>query len=126
MTSKDRLRQYRYLETDIEAKIEQRAKLRALLNRAGDREELRQQYDETDEHICRQLERLFAEQREIRDAISRMEDKTLAKLLEYRYINGWSLKRISYKMYISYDWLRHLHGVALTRIQFDDAHGHKR
>ena len=121
MTNKERLREYGRLEVDIEAKIEQRAHLKQILRQAGDREEIRRQYEAADESLCRQLDRLFAEQRAIREAIERMDDETLRKLLEYKYINGWSLKKISHRMYISSDWLRHLHGEALTKIQFREA-----
>lgn len=118
MTSKERLREYRGLELEIKAKIEQRARLRYLLTQAGDDANVRSRYAETDVHVKRQIEELFKKQAEIRRAIDNVEDCTLRKLLEYRYINGWSLKKISGKMYISYDWLRHLHGAALLRVHF--------
>lgn len=104
----------------MEAKIEQRARMRFLKAQNPMNAEARERCEELDGELQAQIRRLFKKQAEIRQAIERVEDPTLRKLLEYRYINGWSLKKISCRMYISYDWLRHLHGVALLKIRFDE------
>lgn len=105
----------------MEAKIEQRARMRFLKAQNPLNAEARARCEELDGELQGQIQRLFDKQAEIRHAIDRMEDATLRKLLEYRYINGWSLKKISCRMYISYDWLRHLHGVALLKIRFEES-----
>mgnify|MGYP002508161211 CR=1 FL=1 len=124
MTAKEYLSSINRLEVDIEAKIEQRARLRWMLRQAeeGGKEWqcLTRRMQAEDERLRRQIGRMMEQQSEIRAAIDRVPDETHRKILEYRYINGWSLLKISQKMYISYDWLRHLHGVALLEVQTPD------
>lgn len=121
MTAKEKLRMYRDIELDVEAKLEQRAKMRSIMRRAGtEGERTNERMREAEERIQTEIETLFSLQNEVRRAIDGVGDQTLRKILEYRYLNGWSLLKISRKMNMSYDWVRHLHGVALMNVRFDE------
>lgn len=126
MTAKEYLRQLRGMEVEIEAKIEQRAQLKWIIDQTDQRTDeqsarIHRQYIEADEKLKERVEQLMARQREIRTAIEQVQDETLRKILEYRYINGWSLLKISRRMYISYDWVRHLHGAALLKVKIPES-----
>ena len=121
MTAKEKLRMYRDIELDVEAKLEQRAKMRSIIRRAGkEGERANERLREAEERIQTEIETLFAMQNEVRRALDNVRDQTLRKILEYRYLNGWSLLKISRKLNMSYDWVRHLHGVALMNVRFDE------
>ena len=53
---------------------------------------------------------------QIEDAIASVEDERLRLLLRYRYIEGWTWEHIAVELDNSYQWVCHLHGMALKEI----------
>lgn len=64
-------------------------------------------------HAIREATELRAK---IADAINSIEDKRLALLLEYRYIDGLPFERVAEKMNYSARHIFGLHGVALSTL----------
>lgn len=57
----------------------------------------------------------------VETAINSVKDDTLKRLLELRYINGYTWEQIAVKMNFSYQWVCVLHGRALAQIQVLDS-----
>ena len=134
MTTKEYLSQYRTLNDSIDAKLMQVAELRRKAqtvscgNSTGAHSS--QPYDRIGEitaHIV-DLEREINEdidrsvdlQREIRAAIAAVSEQRLRTLLEYKYLNGFTLEQIAVAMNYSYPQICRLHGRALLPARKDD------
>lgn len=57
---------------------------------------------------------------EIESLIDSVENASFRRLLKYYYIDGLTLRLISYRMHLSYDRIRHMHLEALKKISFSD------
>lgn len=55
--------------------------------------------------------------RQIEAAIDAVDKEQYRDVLKYRYLNGWSWRRISERMNLSQDWLWRLHGRALQAVR---------
>ena len=136
MTAKDYLSQARVLDQAINARLERIARLRALVSgraartdgmpRGGtgsagstffDWTETVLKIDEMERALDRDINRLIDLKREIAEAIAAVPDMRYRTLLEYRYLCGWSWRRIARTMNYSEDWTRHAHGRALQMVR---------
>ena len=130
MTAKDYLSQARVLDQAINARLERIARLRALVSgraartdgmpRGGagvDWTETIIKIDEMERALDRDIDRLIDLKREIAEAIAAVPDMRYRTLLEYRYLCGWSWRRIARTMNYSEDWTRHAHGRALQMVR---------
>lgn len=133
MTAKEYLSRYRWQNDRINAKLEQVAELRrkaqTVSSGSSDGSHSSTPYDRIGEITARivDLEREINEdmdrsidvQREIRAAIARVTDERLQSLLEYKYINGYTLEEIAVRMDYSYPQICRLHGRALQSVKDD-------
>jgi DNA-directed RNA polymerase specialized sigma subunit len=133
MTTKEYLSRYRWQNDSINAKLEQVAELRrkaqTVCSGSSDGTHSSTPYDRIGEITARivDLEREINEdidrsidvQREIRAAIARVTDERLQSLLEYKYINGYTLEEIAVRMDYSYPQICRLHGRALQSVKDD-------
>ena len=130
MTAKDYLSQARVLDQAINARLERIARLRALVNgraartdgmpRGGagvDWTDTVVKIDEMERALDKDIDRLIDLKREIAEAIAAVPDMRYRTLLEYRYLCGWSWRRIARTMNYSEDWTRHAHGRALQMVR---------
>ena len=136
MTAKDYLSQARQLDQAIDARLERIARLRALVNgraartdgmsRGGagsagstffDWTETVLKIDEMERALDKDIDRLIDLKREIAEVIAAVPDMRYRTLLEYRYLCGWSWRRIARTMNYSEDWTRHAHGRALQMVR---------
>ena len=130
MTARDYLSQARVLDQAINARLERIARLRALVNgraartdgmpRGGtgiDWTDTVVKIDEMERALDRDIDRLIDLKREIAEAIAAVPDMRYRTLLEYRYLCGWSWRRIARTMNYSEDWTRHAHGRALQMVR---------
>ena len=67
--------------------------------------------------LDRDIDRLIDLKREIAEVIAAVPDMRYRTLLEYRYLCGWSWRRIARTMNYSEDWTRHAHGRALQMVR---------
>ena len=133
MPAKESLSRYRWQNDRINAKLEQVAELRrkaqTVSSGSSDGSHSSTPYDRIGEITARivDLEREINEdidrsidvQREIRAAIARVTDERLQSLLEYKYINGYTLEEIAVRMDYSYPQICRLHGRALQSVKDD-------
>ena len=131
MTAKEYLSRYRFLNDDINAKLEQVAELRRKAQSVGGGNSTgthsSQPYDRVGEitakivdlerEINEEIDRSVDIQREIRRSISTVPEQRLRTILEYRYINGLTFEQIAVKMNYSYKQTCRLHGKALSEIK---------
>lgn len=131
MTAKEYLNRYRRLNVYIDCKLEQIAQLRALAARVSptrgsgntgntsDRVGITvAKIVDLERTIDREIDKLITIREEITDVISTIDDTDIRTLLEYRYINGWSWRRIAAKMHYSEKHVTgYLHRKALHDIQ---------
>lgn len=130
MTAKDYLSQARVLDQAINARLERIARLRALVNgraartdgmpRGGtgiDWTDTVVKIDEMERALDKDIDRLIDLKREIAEVIAAVPDMRYRTLLEYRYLCGWSWRRIARTMNYSEDWTRHAHGRALQMVR---------
>lgn len=94
-----RLRQRRYLELGLSCGEEGRARMRALASQIETR-------------VAAYAEKV----RQIEGAIDAVEEARYREVLRYRYLNGWSMKRIAREMGYSEDWVYRLHRRALRAV----------
>ena len=134
MTAKEYLSQYRTLNDSINAKLMQAEELRRKAQTVscgnGTGAHSSQPYDRIGEITARivDLEREINEdidrsvdlQREIRAAIAAVPEERLRTLLEYKYLNGFTLEQIAVAMNYSYPQICRLHGRALMLVRKDD------
>ena len=58
--------------------------------------------------------------REIGQAIDRVQDERLSRLLRLRYIDGMTWEKIAVQMDMTYQWVCKLHGKSLELIVIDN------
>lgn len=131
MTAKEYLNRYRSINYTIDAKLEQVARLRALATRVtpsyGGRKSNGSTSDRVghilagierlEQEVNREIDRLISAAAEIRATISLLPDEHMRELLEMRYINGWSWRKIAAKMnYSEKHLIGYLHKRALEEI----------
>ena len=63
-----------------------------------------------------QIERYAALVSDIEGRIAAVENPQYRDILRYRYLNGWSWRRIAGSMCFSQDWLMRLHARALEEV----------
>ena len=133
MTAKEYLSRYRWQNDRINAKLEQVAELRrkaqTVSSGSSDGSHSSTPYDrigeitarivELEREINEDIDRSIDVQREIRAAIARVTDERLQSLLEYKYINGYTLEEIAVRMDYSYPQICRLHGRALQSVKDD-------
>lgn len=69
--------------------------------------------------LAGQLVERVATRREIGQAIGRVPDERLARLLRLRYIEGLRFEEISVQEHIEYRWVRRLHKRALEKLTLE-------
>lgn len=129
VTAEEYLSRVRTLEMEIEAKLEQIDRLRALLSgrsqRVRDMPRGGQAHDWTDtvakvmeleQELDAHIDRLVDLKREIAAAIAAVADGQCRVLLEYRYLCGWEWQRIAEAMHFDRVTVWRLHGRALQKI----------
>lgn len=133
MTTKEYLSRYRWQNDRINAKLEQvaelRRKARTVSSGSSDGTHGSAPYDRVGEltlKIVALEDRINAEinksvdlQNEIMATIARVPDERLQSLLEYKYINGYTLEEIAVRMNYSYPQICRLHGRALQSVKDD-------
>ncbi len=127
MTPKEYLSRYRFLDVAINAKRERCETLRQKAQSAGGSMgggiRSSQPYDRVSEITNRvvdmereEIDRLEAEQMEIKSAINAVPDPQLRTLLELKYIHCLTLEEVAKRMRYSYSQICRLHGKALHQI----------
>lgn len=72
--------------------------------------------EELEEKINQAIDELADIRMEIEDVLGQLEDDTLRKLMEYRYIDGLTWEQVAEKMHYSWRHTCRLHGEALAKI----------
>ena len=133
MTTKEYLSRYRWQNDSINAKLEQVAELRrkaqTVSGGSSDGSHSSTPYDRVGEltlkivalenKINEEIDKSVDLQNEIRVTIARVTDERLQSLLEYKYINGYTLEEIAVRMDYSYPQICRLHGRALQSLKDD-------
>lgn len=131
MTAKEYLSQYRSLNDNINAKLEQVAELRrkARTVSSGSSDgthsstprdrigEITARIVDMEREINEDIDRSVDLQREIRAAIAAVPEMRLRTLLEYKYINLLTLEETAVRMNYSYKQICRLHGQALLQVR---------
>ena len=76
--------------------------------------------DELEAELAEQIVERVATRREIGQAIDRVPDERLARLLRLRYIDGMTWEKIAVQMDMTYQWVCQLHGKSLELIVIDN------
>lgn len=76
--------------------------------------------DELEAELAEQIVERVATRREIGQAIDRLPDERLARLLRLRYIDGMTWEKIAVQMDMTYQWVCQLHGKSLELIVIDN------
>lgn len=71
---------------------------------------------ENADKLAEKIREMLRAKEEIEQVIDSLEDDTLRRLMKYRYINGMTLDRISFKIHYSYIHTCRLHRIALNKI----------
>lgn len=130
MTAKEYLKQYAELDAEINCKLEQLAKLRALStsipapsgggssgspsDRTG---RITEKIVDLENEINAKIDRLVDLQKEIEEIIEAVEDSRYRIILTERYINRKKWEDIADILHIDLRWLYVLHGRALNEIK---------
>lgn len=130
MTAKEWLVQYRGLDVAINSKFEQVIRMKSRLTKCTqvvsdmphgcggtDWTDIVVQLAEAEKELNGMLLELERLRRQIRQQIDAVPATQLRRLLEYRYINGWSWTRIGIVMELGRTQVWKLHGEALTWIR---------
>lgn len=72
--------------------------------------------DELERKITQAIDEFADIRAEIEDVLGKLEDDTLRKLMEYRYIDGLTWEQVAEKMHYSWRHTCRLHGEALAKI----------
>ena len=72
--------------------------------------------DELERKITQAIDELADIRMEIEAVLGQLEDDTLRKLMEYRYIDGLTWEQVAEKMHYSWRHTCRLHGEALAKI----------
>lgn len=126
MTAKEYLSRYRTLNSEINAKLEQKQQLFELAasvapsNTHGASGNVSDKVGRTvaklldlEREINADIDRLVDLRREIEAAIAGVPDERLRTLLELRYVNGLTFEQISRRMDYSFSQIRRLHKKSL-------------
>lgn len=126
MTAKEYLSQYRTLNDEINAKLEQKRELFALATSVspstthGGGGNVSDKVGRTvaklldlEREINADIDRLVELRREIEEVIAGVPDERLRTLLELRYVNGLTFEQISQKMNYSFSQIRRFHKKSL-------------
>ena len=73
--------------------------------------------DELEAELAEQIVERVTIRREIGQAIDRLPDERLARLLRLRYIDGMTWDQVAVEMHYSYRQVCNLHSQALTRLK---------
>ena len=76
--------------------------------------------DELEAELAEQIVERVTIRREIGQAIDRLPDERLARLLRLRYIDGMTWEKIAVQMDMTYQWVCQLHGKSLELIVIDN------
>lgn len=130
MTAKEYLSQVRLLDSEIDARLERITRLRALLSgrtartdgmprgsSGGDWTDTVIKIAEMERALDADIDRLIDLKREIAAVIAAVPDARYRTLFDFRYLCGWSWRRIARAMSYSEDWTRHAHGRALQMVR---------
>ena len=131
MTAKEYLNRYRHINNYIDCKLEQIAQLRELATQISPTAMFDRNGNVSDKvgrtvakivdmerEIDRQIDELIVFHNEIIQTISSVPDIEIRTMLEYRYINGWSWRRIAAKMHYTEKHVTgYLHRKALQEIK---------
>ena len=134
MTAKEYLSRYLHQNEKINAKQAQVEELRRKAQSVGggngagahspqpyDRVgEITNRLVDLEREINEEIDKSVDLQREIRAAVSAVPEERLRTLLEYKYINGFTLEQIAAAMNYSYPQICRLHGRALMLVRKDD------
>lgn len=130
MTAKEYLRQYRKLAADIDSKYEEIRQLReratrlspsAMFDRDGGVSDkvgrTAARIADLERDIRERVNGLVKLQGEITGVIDSIGDPNIRAMLTYRYINGWSWRKIAARMHYSEDHVTcYLHRKALRQV----------
>lgn len=130
MTAKEYLMQARKLDGQVQAKIEQIARLRASINRSSglisgmprggkgqDWTDVVAKAADMEAVLKAQINELLEVQTEIAEAIAAVDDPDGRTILTYRYLSGWSWDRIADTMHYDRVTIWRKHGYALLKIK---------
>ncbi len=131
MTPKEYLLRYRQLANQIDSKTERVKELREKATNIsismGERVQSSAVGDKTaliverylllESEIIADLDELGQKQSEILTVIESLTDETQKTMLQYRYINGYTLEVIAIKMNYSYMQICRIHGKALEKVK---------
>lgn len=131
MISKEYLSQYHTLNARIDSKLAQVERLRQLAQSAGGHGnsdgghctqprdkigELTAKIVDLETEINSEIDELVDLEREIRGVIAQVQKESQRTVLEMKYINGWTLKRIASEMNYSLDGIKKIHKRALESV----------
>ena len=131
MTAKEYMEQARYLDMQINSKIEQVRTLNELATKVttvysdmphspnrntGRMEETIAKIIDLESEIDRDIDALVDLKQEVKTAISKIEDEKCRVLLELRYINQKSWEEIANKLGYDLRYTHKIHGRALQKI----------
>lgn len=131
MTAKEYLDRYRKLTSYIDCKYEEIRQLReratrltpsAMFDRNGDISDrvgrTAARIADLERDICGSITEAAKLQAEITDVINSIDDYDMRTMLTYRYINGWSWRKIAAKMNYSEKHITgYLHRKALQKVE---------
>ncbi len=98
MYVKDYLSQYQRLDKEIGAKHQQISMLKKYEPDASSKKELEKKIGALQSDILNDIDSLISLQKEIKDRIIGLPDRTQSSILEMRYINCWNVTKIALKM----------------------------
>ena len=128
MTIKEYLNRARYLDREIDAKLDHQARLNSIIYKATStlsdmpgspsrdvarREKAIAKVIDLEKEIDEQIDELVDTKREINKLIEKIPTKEHKLLLEFRYVNLFTWEKISEQMDITLRHVYRLHGAAL-------------
>lgn len=131
MTAKEFLNQYLDTDREIQAKVDQIARLRDLAMHitsapAGDRvqcspenkmERIVAKIADMEAEVDTEIDRLANKRHEVQDVIDRVPDAVQRRVLIRRYMVGQKWEEIAVGLDLDYRWVLRLHGRALEKIR---------
>ena len=131
MKMKEYLSQAMTLEGNIQARMEQIARLHAMAERGARLAERAPenaggwavplgQMAALEAELQRDVQAWVAVKREIGGVIESVDKPVYRQLLEYRYLCGWDWRKIASKMHYSIDRVWHIHSEALREMKIPE------
>ena len=118
MTAKEYMEQARYLDMQINSKIEQIRNLNELANRNTSRmEETVVKIIDLESEIDRDIDTLVNLKREIMRVVNRIEPAEYRTILEMRYLQFKKWEQIALLRSTDLRWVYRMHGRALNEVQ---------